>query len=144
MKNLLYILVFCSLASQAQNNVSISYQFIDAGFGLKYERIIKHVGIYAGAAKGSYRFPDSKIRHEKAIIGVSYSFNEPLKSNGFFSAGAVFHRFGEDTTDNRLDPHTFDKTSFEVGFGNRWKYVSAGVRIDIMKREAALDIGFIF
>ena len=117
----LLILLFISLNCSAQKNIiSGTYQVVNKGFGIRYDRIIDNYGVYG------YFNP---LRYS---AGVEYKFCPQYKKNPYFSAGLVYNREGK------------TPISFEVGVNNYVHKINIGFRLDIITHEAMFDIGYRF
>ena len=137
MNKLLLILLF-PLSLQAQNTVSLTIHPVDMGIGIKYDRYIRSAGLYIASAYGNYRLGETYIKdHYRFSGGVSI-----LADNARFSAGIIYHRFGE--VNGSFNDTTLDPVSFELGIHARSNRFNAGLRYDIIKHESCIDIGVNF
>lgn len=144
-KLIIFCLLFVAINLQAQNTVSLTFQPIDRGIGLKYDHYFESwtncdggVGLYVSTARGNYRLDRDYIKgHTRIAGGVS----TPLQF-ARISAGLVYHRFGEmngDFSDRVTDP-----VSFELGVSVRSRLFCLGLRYDFLKNESCIDIGINF
>ena len=130
---------------QYKNIAGGTYQFIDNGFGLNYTRLISNYGIYGVISKGNYwMIGDYTVSHFKATIGVSAKLNPSYKNNPYFSFGIAYHEFWGIPIIHNLAKKAFNPFSAEFGISENVERVNVGVRYDVFKNEAALDIGILF
>ena len=139
MKYLLIILFFLSVELLAQNTIYLTWQPVDMGLGIRYDRQFKEVGIYTSLSKGEYRFDTGYIKdHYKAALGgIAYI------KDSFLSAGFNLHKYGENVGVNE---QVLYPVSFEVGIGLRlnpekW---SIALRLDPVKWDSSIDFGLRF
>lgn len=137
MKKLIFILfLFCSVVS-AQNVVSVSFQPIDIGIGVRYDRLLPHCGLYGSVGYGNYRLGDFYLKdHYRLSGGATVPFDD-----GFISGGINYHLYGESFG---IDYKAFEPVSFDVGGGVFIGKVMVAMRFDMMKGEGVVDIGFMF
>lgn len=146
---LLFLLIcfngFAQLPIKYKNIISGTYQVIDYGYGIKYDRLISNYSIYGVISKGNYNLlAGSSVSHFKAAIGIGAKINPSYKTNPYFSMGIAFHEFwGVDKISN-VSKKVFSPFSVEFGVSNNiWRF-NIGVRYDVFKNEAAFDIGYKF
>jgi hypothetical protein len=139
MKYLLIILLFISFELTAQNTIYLTWQPVDMGLGIRYDRQFKEVGLYTSLSKGEYQFDEGYIKdHWKAALGgIAYI------KDAFLSAGFNLHSYGENSG---VNPDVLYPISFEVGLGLRlspekW---SVALRLDPVKWDSSIDVGLRF
>jgi len=144
MKKLIYLLLFISLNCAAQKNIiSASYQVIDKGYGLRYDRIIDNYGFYGSASTGNYDLLNGTVSHARYCLGTFYKFNPSYQRNLYFSFGLAYNQFwGEDKLLN-ISKETWEPISMEFGVGNYFGRIHVACRYDFQRNEATFDLGFI-
>jgi hypothetical protein len=143
MRKLLFLL-FIPFTLQAQNVVSVSYSVVDRGWGVKYDRLFDNVGLYVAPEKGTYHLLQGTVSHMKIATGILVKFNPGYEYNPFFSLGFAYHKFwGEDRLWN-IEKRTFEPMSLEFGVGNCFNRVNIGFRLDVIKNEGTIDLGYKF
>jgi hypothetical protein len=146
MKNIfaIFFLFYCLNLSGQNNILSATYQVIDRGIGIRYDRLFGDVGIYAAFADGNYRLVNGSVSHLKYVAGIDVKFNPGYEYNPYFSMGFAYHQFkGEEKIQN-ISKKVYDPISIEFGVGNHIGNVNVGIRFDILKNEAAFDLGYMF
>lgn len=137
MKKIVYLLFFISCNISAQNVISVSFQPIDMGMGLRYDREFRNFGLYISQAKGDFRADEIYLNdHIKTSLGVTL----PL-SDGNISLGVSHHLYGKN---NIEDKRVLCPYSFEFGGSSRIGRINTGVRFDFIKGESVFDLGYAF
>jgi hypothetical protein len=138
MKYLLTILLLIGLNCSAQKNTLYgSWQPVDMGYGVRYDRMLKDVGLYASASKGEYNFKEGYIKDHYKVSTGAMIYNK----NGFLSAGYNYHWYGEH---RGVDENILYPVSFEVGVGSVFDRWSVALRIDPVKWDSSIDFGLRF
>lgn len=134
MKKIVYLLFFISCNISAQNVISVSFQPIDMGMGLRYDREFKTLGVYVSQSLGQYRAEDLYINnHQKTALGITVPLSE-----GRLSIGINRHSYGDN---NIEDKRVLNPYSAEIGGSTRINKINIGIRIDMIKGEGCIDIG---
>jgi hypothetical protein len=152
MKKLLLICTIIALIAsvgslKAQNTVYFSFQPVDLGVGLRYDRQINDVGIYSSLTYGNYKFFGGHVdNHIKASFGGIRYFKEPClsESEAFFTCGGTYHHYGEIYYSEGIPPRVFNALSFELGVGLQFCHCSVAFRMDVLKFDSSIDFGFRF
>ena len=118
--------------------VSLSFQPVDIGLGVRYDHLFKNFGLYTSVSKGSYKVDDNIYikDHYKISGGI-----EVPTENGFISGGISYHKYGERKGDIRQ--MIFNPVSIEFGGGVFIGRFVCSIRMDFVKWEPTIDIGFI-
>ena len=127
--------------SAQKNTISLSLQPDDFGLGIRYDRDIARYGVYASLSYGNYNLLQGYIKdHYKIAIGGKAHFN-----TAYLTLGGSLHRYGErNLTDISDNSRVLQPVSFEIGVGSRLDKVSIAFRMDVLKWESVVDIGFSF
>jgi hypothetical protein len=147
MKKLLFIALFgLSLSSFGQGNaLSLSLSPADLGAGVRYDRYFGDVGVYLSGSYGNYAFHSYQIRdHRKASSGLTLRMaNQTYVS--YFSLGVCAHKYGKTILPEDYDTkRVLSLLSYEIGAGTCIGRFVAGIRIDLYKWDAVIDVGFKF
>ena len=146
---LLLLLICLTLSAQERplryrNITGGTFQFIDLGYGLNYTRLISNYGIYGVVSNGKYYLIGGyHVEHFKLAAGVSAKLNPSYKNNPYFSFGVAYHHFKGVPIIHNLAKKAFNPFSAEFGVSEYINRVNVGVRYDVFKNEAALDIGIL-
>jgi hypothetical protein len=143
MKKLLLVCLLIAFIAplKAQNTLYLSFQPTDLGLGIRYDRKLDNSGIYTAVTYGNYKFFGGYIKdHVKLSIGgIAYL------ENSFVTFGIAYNRYGRRVCPEGMDCATvFQVFSPEVGVGSVFKNVTVAMRMDILKWESSIDVGFNF
>lgn len=150
MKRIIFLIVvslsFTFSKAQSYNAVYVSHQPVDLGIGMRGDYYIKRMGLYSSLSYGNWGFykrEDIK-HHVKFTTGVLVPL--PDYNGGIFdiTAGINYHLFGSIPIESPLNPHIFNPWSFELGLTTKLRYFAVAIRIDILRWEPCVDIGFTF
>lgn len=162
MKKLITLLVFAlfTIVSNAQttpykNSLAVSFQPVDLGMGIRYDRYLKDVGVYASVSYGNWAlYKDYNLEdHVKATAGLLIPLKDYLGCNYDFTAGInyhVLHQSNEiiyDPAGRRLyelNEKILNPWSFELGMRVGMHRFILAIRTDIIRWEPCVDIGFNF
>lgn len=136
---------FAQRPLQFKNIISGTFQFIDLGYGFRYDRLIDNYSIYGAIAKGDYHLPaGGSVSHFKAATGASVKINPTYKNNPYFSVGIAYHEYWGIERIFNVSHKAFSPFSLEFGVSENIVRFNCGIRYDVFKNEAALDIGYLF
>jgi hypothetical protein len=152
------LLLIIALNINAQKNaLYVTFQPIDLGIGIRYDRHINHdMGLYSSLSWGNYKsmqlqdFSNQSFyikNHYKVAFGMMlYLENKILlyENNIYFSLGVSYHIYGEHEGVMCNENTVFLPLSYEVGVGTKFKRMNISVRYDMIKHESSFDIGFNF
>jgi hypothetical protein len=139
------ILLLLTLSLSAQKNIiSVCLQPIDLGIGLKYDRQLKHVGVYVSASDGIYHMLRGTVHNYRIAAGLSTQLSPSIKSNPFISLGFVYHRYFRLDQLLNIEKKTWKQYSFEFGISNKIERFNIGVRYDPIRNESSIDFGYRF
>lgn len=143
---LILILLFMPMALFGQKNtISLVYQPVDAGIGVRYDRQIKTFGVYTSISHGEYWLSEyEKVKnHVKFVIGGEIFRESSYLDNvtHYFSIGLSYHKYGEKTVS--LPGRVYYPYSIDLGTGVQMGRFSIGFGADFLKREGTVNIGFI-
>jgi hypothetical protein len=142
MKKLIYLLLFISLNCAAQHNIiSTTYQILDNGFGMRYDRLINNSGIYVSVVKGNYNLSSGSVSHFKSAVGVSRKLNPRIEANPYISIGIAYNRYWGEA--EGISDKAFKPVSIELGINKNIRWLNIGVRYDPLKKEATIDLGIL-
>lgn len=172
MRKLLTIMLLTACmqaAAQYRNGITATYQPMDAGWGATYARYFivdtaytdantlgerraipfARLGVYVAYAHGNYIYPNVTIKdHNRYEAGISWAVWPPYvdeKIYTCFTAGVVFHTFGESTFElYRFNMYALEPISATVGVVNRFNRITFGIRYDPFKQESCIDLGCLF
>lgn len=125
--------------SVKQNTIYLTHQPNDLGFGVRYDRqATQESGIYLSASYGNYKIPQGRIDDHirLALGGISY------QENSFLTFGVAYNHYGN--TSGNINSRALQDFTCEFGVGvplNRW---SVALRVDVVKYETSIDIGYRF
>jgi hypothetical protein len=147
MKKILIILLLfvCGLAS-GQSTLYATLQPTDLGYGLRYDGVIKGYYAYTSLSKGEYNMPDGGYikDHLKFAVGGIVTSNFFYKET-IISCGISYHHYGKYYFPTGLyDKYTLTPLSFEVGVGTKIDKITIAFRMDVLKWESSVDLGFNF
>lgn len=147
MKTLIFILLFVPLALFGQKNtISLVYQPVDAGVGIRYDREINRFGIYTTISHGEYRLGEGlKVKnHVKIAVGGLIYIPSTYLDNvtHYYSIGLTHHSYGEKTAD--LPEKVYYPYSIDLCAGVQLRRISVGFGADFIKREGTVNMGFMF
>jgi hypothetical protein len=135
---IIILLLLLSTTVSAQNVVSVTYQPIDNGFGLRYDRIFNDFGLYTSLSKGNYKTLDLFIKdHYKVCLGSTMTIEKC-----FLSLGLSYNHYGEHS--EPINHVIITPVSYEVGAGAILNRLMVAFRIDPVKWESNIDIGLRF
>lgn len=124
-----------------QNTIYLTHQPNDLGFGVRYDRqATQETGIYLSASYGNYKIPQGRIDDHirLALGGISY------QENSFLTFGVAYNHYGETSGTEGINSRALQDFTCEFGVGvplNRW---SVALRVDVVKYETSIDIGYRF
>lgn len=134
-KLLIICFIIASFSLYAQSYISLSYQPVDLGIGLRFDRIFERVGFYVSQSKGNYKFDNCFVNdHYKTSAGGMFKI-----SNGFVSAGLSYNKYGE--YKGYIIKNALKPISFDIGAGVRMQKLIFAIRFDPLKGESSIDFG---
>ena len=148
MKQLLIaILLMVSMISSGQKAIYIAFTPADYGIGIRGDYHFSTLGAYASLTYGNggcYRQNDLQ-HHCKLSVGVLVPLR-PIDENRFYFSTAInYHSLAKAKLyDMDVDPKIFNPFSFELGLTTYLHRLAVGVRTDILRWEACMDIGINF
>lgn len=141
MKNLTLILAFVFFpAFLSAQSLSVVYQPVDMGIGLRYDNNL----LYASVSHGSYKVADllSIKNHEKVAIGFKILIDKvDYQTKTFITGGISAHRYSgiENVPCKALFP-----LSCELGCGAKIRWSTSGFTFDFLKGEDSVFFGLNF
>jgi len=138
MKKCLFIMLFSvsSLLMMAQQTVYVAFTPGDRGAGVRYD----YKWLYAAVTKGAYYFNSCNNyikNHYKCAVGVIY--------NDVVTVGLTYHQYRNRQVEAvKINRSALLPLSFELGVVQRFKWVSVGFTIDVLKWEGCVCLGFNF
>lgn len=142
MKKLLFCMfLLTGVSLSAQHSFYLSFQPIDRGIGIRMDEQRGDVGLYTAISYGNYKFKDGYISdHVRLTLGgIAYL------EQSFVTAGLNVHSYGRhDFGEVKPAKAVLSPFSLELGVGTRLEGVSACFRIDLIKWDSSIDIGFNF
>ena len=126
-----------------KNTVYALVQPIDMGYGIRFDRRINDFGLYTSLSKGEYDIPGEYYieKHIKMSLGgVSHT----RRGSTFFSYGFNYNFYGDTYLSEGTSRSTTYPMSIELGAGALLSRVAVAFRMDVLKWESSLDLGFRF
>jgi hypothetical protein len=147
------VLYFCLQPTDLGIGIRGDYRFtknINKGNNVVDLRLTSF-GIYSSLTYGNYKFLGGHIDdHFKLSGGAIYYLPVAVDKFGdlwqsFFTGGLCYHHYGEFVNDfNVVNPKVLKPMSFELGAGVNLSRLILAVRIDVLKYESSIDLGYIF
>jgi hypothetical protein len=113
----------------------------DLGVGLRLDKQFNAYGIYGSVSYGNYELYNGNYinDHYKVSGGMLLLF----PAGGVASLGLNYHHYGDYYLDV-INGNVLTPVSFEVGFGRELGRFTPALRLDPLKWEVSLDLGFNF
>lgn len=143
---LIIALILCILLAVnlcAQSTVSIVLQPTDRGLGIKFDRQQGNIGVYTAITSGSYDNPCGIIIKEHFKTSLGLMIHLP-KYGSFVSIGGNYNLYSGYDSDIHVSNRVFMPVSLELGCGWRLGRITPALRMDVLKWESSIDIGFMF
>ena len=131
------------------NNLYLTFQPVDFGVGIRYDRKIDNVvGAYFSASYGKYRLPaDGYIKDHLRFVLGGFKYMKPYNTSfPSLGVGLVYSYYGEQNiTLPEFPASALYPFSFELCMNTKcWNRFAIGLRFDFMKNESAIDVGLNF
>ena len=131
------------------NAIGITYQPIDNGFGIRYDRRISDIGFYVSASYGNYYMTGGRTikNHVKTSLAMTkyFDYTENRKFKTLFSLAMSYHSYGEKKELYMdLPMQVLFPISVDIGGGVRINRFNSGFCYDFIKSEAVVNFGFCF
>jgi hypothetical protein len=146
MKKLIFLFLFIPIVLQAQNTISVTFQPTDLGLGLRYDRMISHIGLYGLVSYGNYSPLRAMLKREhiKTSLGLTHYIAPRLIGHPlpFVSMAGSYHYYGAKVAE--FGEKAVTHISLDLGAGVRFKRIMTGFTIDPLKWEGAFNFGINF
>lgn len=140
-KLLLMALLLYGVSLSAQRTFYASFLPNDLGIGVRMDERRGEAGLYTALSYGNYRFENGYINdHVRLTMGGIVYFDQ-----SFMTVGMNAHTYGKhDFGDIKPAKAVLSPFSIEIGVGTKLDRVSVAFRIDLLKWDSSIDIGFTF
>jgi hypothetical protein len=128
------------------NSIYALLQPADLGYGLRYDRIFKNLGVYISGSYGNYNLPNGDyIKDHFKIASGLLMYSPCFVEDAFISCGVSYHHYGEYYFSSGVIPNfTLSPVSCELGVGTRLGLISVAFRMDVLKYESSIEVGLNF
>jgi hypothetical protein len=147
------VLYFCFQPTDLGIGIRQDYRFtknINKGNSNIIDLRLTHWGLYSSLTYGNYKFLGGHLNDHFKLSGggiyyLPFNFDIFGGYQSFVIGGLTYHHYGEFVNDfNVVNPKVLKPMSFELGAGVNLNRLILGVRIDVLKYEASIDLGYTF